>query len=586
MQVRIFHIIIAALLFAAFTSCTSARWTVKERSAIDSSDYKVLKQDNFLETGDELTPENPVLQLDLYSKTTYEYTQRVLMQRNIQEYKLRPGFIALGLGGATMAFYAANSNVFRDGGTSKKSLTLNTVGALLAVSGFLNMKPVEEPRPTGEERYLRNTGSTIRTDTVRAGEKIDATASISVRHNGRLIFEEQNRDLSNGSLNIALGGKLNELQLSGPDPGNIAIEVNFEDSTYNYQYPIRDVLQPYARITSQLAELRNSPEEDPNNVLADLVKGSQIEIKSSENEAWYQVLYGISENFVRKEDAELVWRSTDFLEGDQVVTVPRVPFGNIDVESNIPILRGPTPSSIALIVTNENYSENLPERNYAHRDGRLIKTYLTSALGYPEENIFELKDVQNPNEIYRVLSEMRITANPNTELFLFLSGHGAVTEDRGQVPLKFLGISEDGSQPTLDLRKFFEQISTISSSKTILLADIDFSSSVTPNRFTENQAREIIESNAEPLTDNDQASLLIGTQLLYPSSLYVSSKGEDKKHHIFPYYFAKALQQRITTISEIYQYLGRNVSYTARKLYDRPQDPLLIGNTSLDLTSQ
>lgn len=586
MQVRIVHIVIAVLLFGAFTSCTSARWTIKERSAIDSSASKVLKQDNFLVADDELTPENPVLQLNLYSKTTYDYTQRVLMQRSIQKYKLRPGFVALGLGGAATAFYAANSDVFKGNSTSTKSLALNTVGTLLAVSGFLNMKPTGKPRPTGEERYLRDTGSTVRTDTVRVEEEIDATASVSVRQNGRLIFEEQNRNLSRGSLEVPLAGKLNNLQLSGPDPGSISVEVNFEDSTYNYQYSIQKVLQPYAKVTSQLTELRNSPEEDPDNVLADLVKGSQIEIKSSENEEWYQVLYGISENYIRKEDTELVWRSTDFLEGEQIVTVPRVPFGNIDVESNIPILRGPTPNAIALIVTNENYSENLSERNYAHRDGRLIKTYLTNALGYSKENIFELNDVRNPNEIYRALSEIRFAANPNTELFLFLSGHGSATENRGQVQLNLLCISEDDSQAAMDLGKLFEQISTISSSKTVLMADIDFSSSVAPNRFTESQAREIIESNAEPLSDNSKTSILMGTQLLYPSSLYVSSKGEDKKHHIFPYFFAKALQQRITTISEIYQYLERNVSYTARKLFDHPQDPLLIGNTSLDLTSQ
>ena len=119
-----------------------------------------------------------------------------------------------------------------------------------------------------------------------------------------------------------------------------------------------------------------------------------------------------------------------------------------------------------------------------------------------------------------------------------------------------------------------------------MVSDIDFSKTTSPNQFTANEALDIVESNAAPIANNDRAALLMGARLSYPSSLYVTSGGEDKKHHIFPYFFAKALQQRMTRISEIYQYLERNVSYTSRKLFDRPQDPLLIGNSSLDLITQ
>jgi hypothetical protein len=583
---KIVHILIIAVLSAAIGACTSARWTVKEKSAIDQDDYEIMEQTYFLKPADEITPQNPVFKLDLYSERTYEYTQRVLVHRNIQEYKLRPGFLALGLGGAGMAFYLANSNTFTGNSTTEKSITLNAVGVLLAASGFLNMEPVGEPRPTGEERYLRSSGTAIQTDTIQTTDHIDATASVTVQHNDEVIFEETNRQLSNGELRVSLAGKFNELQLSGPKPGSITIEVNFEDSTYNYQYSIDDVLQPYARITSQLTELRNSPEEISDNVLADLMQGSQLPIQDTENEEWYQVLYGIAENYVKKEDVEIIWRSTDFVGDDQVMTVPRIPFGNIDVESNIPILRGENPNAIGLIVTNENYSGNLAARNYAHRDGRLIKTYLTNALGYQEQNISELSDFSNGNEVLSKLSEIRSVSDDSTELFVYLSGYGSVGTDDG-IQLQFLGISNNSDDPpAISLRKIFEQIALIPSSKTVVLSDIDFSAEVSPTRFTANEAQNIIELNAIPLTNSSQTSLLMGTRLSHPSNLYFSSNGEDKKHHIFPYYFSKALQERKTTMSAIYQYLERNISYTARKLHDRPQDPLLIGSTSLDLVSE
>lgn len=582
---RVTYIFLFGLIAASLASCTSARWTVKEKAAVDKDNYKVLKQKYFLQSDRQVTPKNPILQLDLYSQTKYQYTERVLMQRNIQKYRLRPGFVALGLSGAAMAFYLANGSSLHNLSGSAKTWTLNTAGALFLVSGFLNMKPVGKPRPTGEERYLRSTGLTTQIDTVQVGQSQNVPASVTVRYQNSVVFEEQ-RSFT-GTLEIPLANKLEELQLSGPDPGSVNIQVVFNDSTYRYRYPVDQILQPYAKVTSKLSALRNTPEETPDNVLADLVKGSRLQIKDSSNDGWYEVLYGISENYIRKDDAEMIWRSTGFANDNNVVTVPRIPFGNIDVESNIPILRGPSPNAVALIVTNENYSGDLEERNYAHRDGQLIKAYLKNALGYQAEKIYELQDVSRSNELYRKISELRFASNDSTELFIYLSGYGRV-DRQGQKPkLNLLGVAQQGNQPPVlaHLSDLFEQLSTITKAKTVVLSDIDFSSA-TSGRITANEGQRILEASTTPLRNDPRASVLMGTQLSYPSSLYVSSTGEDKKHHIFPYFFAKALQQRKTKISAIYQYLERNVSYTARRLYDRPQDPLLLGNTSIDLISR
>lgn len=571
------------LLLSALMSCTSARWTVKEKAAIDKSDYEVLEEDNFLMASGEVSPQNPILKLEVFSRTKYEYTQRVLMQRNIQKYKLRPGFVALGLGGAAMAFYLANSHFTEGISTSTKSLTLNGIGVLMAASGFLNMEAVGEPRPTGEERYLRTTGSTVKIDTVKADQNVGGTVSVDIRYNERIILEEE-RNISGGSAEIGLAGRLNDLQLTGTDPGDVSVEVVFEDSVYSYNYPVEDILLPFAEVAVPFTELRNHPDDSADNILADLARGSQLQIQSSENEDWFRVLYGISENYIKKDDAELIWRSTDFVQEDQIVTIPRIPFGNIDVESNIPILRGSEPNAVALILTNENYAGDLEKRSHAHRDGQLIRTYLTSALGYAEQNIYQLKDISDPDKLFNTLSDIKSAANDSTELFVYLSGYGAVDTQGEQPLLKFLGISSgENGRPQLFLNEIFDHISTIPSDKTLVLADIDFSLSVKRNQFSKSKSRRIIEANAAALRRNPQASLLMGTHLVYPSSLYYSADGEDKKHHIFPYFFAKALQERRTNLSGIYQYLERNISYTARRLFDRPQDPLLFGNTSMNL---
>ncbi len=581
-QILLF-LILAPVLF----SCTNARWIVKDRNAIDQSEYEVLNERHFLELSGEVTPENPILNLELLSRNEYRFTQRVLAQRNIQDYRLRPGFLALGLSGGALAFYAANSTALNNNRSSTQTWTLNAVGAALIASGFLNMKPVGEPRPTGEERYLRSSGEDIRIDTTKVSEEISAGVSLTIQYGDITIYEENDRPVTNGQVEIPLAEKLNELQLRGPSPGNVNIEVNFEDSSYIYEYSVSDILQPYARISSQFASLRNSPEENSDNVVADLVQGSQVKIENYTDEEWYRVLYGISEHFILKEYAEIVWQPSDFAQEANVVTVPHVPFGEIDIENNIPILRGTKENAQALVVTNEDYSGLLEQRRYAHRDGRLIQTYLRDALGYQKENIHELRDVESRAAFDSTFAKLRSLSNDSTEITIFLSGYGEIIDEGGTTRLALLGSNGDTLKQVIRLDELFKQLSSVTSAQTLVLSDIDFSQSSTSGNYTTNEAQNTIESQADRLTmNNENAAVLLGTQLNQPTSLYYSSEGEDKKHHIFPYFFAKALQQRMTSISAIYQYLERNVSYTARKLQDRPQDPLLLGNSQLDLSSE
>jgi len=585
------NIFIISSLFAAlvgFSACTSARWTVKDKSATDRSDYRVLKQKHFLHSSTEVTPEHPVLSMDLLTKTTYEYSERILMQRNIQDYKLRPGFVALGLGSAALAFYVANSSIVEGNATSTKSLTINAVGTLLALSGFLNMKPVGDPRPTDEEKYLRTTGHTVVVDTVETHTQQNLQASVNVRYDNRVLVQDENRAVTNGTLEIPLGNPLSNLGLNGTDPDTVHVNITFQDSSYVFNYPVSRILKPYAEVTSQITSLRNTPELTPDNILADLLQGSQIEVKREENGDWYRVLYGISENFIRKEDVRLVWRTADFSEVSEVMTVPRVPFGNIDIESNIPILRGPQSNAYALIVTNENYTGELPQRTYAHRDGRLIREYLDNALGLPPDNIYQISDFSNPVDIDQTLSQLQSVANDSSEVFIYLSGYGLVSESNNQPVLNLLGIKDNNvERRSIPLPNLFAQIKSIPSSQTLILGDLDFTKKMPDGIITELNQREIIESAARPLETRDKTiSLVLGNQLLQPSTLYMTGGGEDKKHHIFPYFFARALQNRNTNLSSIYQFLERNVTYTARKLHDQPQDPLLIGNSTLDLVNE
>lgn len=567
-------------------ACTNTRWVVEDPMAIDYEDYKVVQSKEFLQKMEKVSPEDPTLKLHLFSHNTYEYAKKVLMRRTIQDYRPRPGFVALGLAGAALSVYAAN-NISPNGDiNTAKGITLNAVGGLMALSGFLSMKPVGEPRDTGEERMLRRTGAVTDQDTLEILAAEEKQADFSIMYGNKIIRQTQDHTFQNGKLEINLATALSELDIKDKITENVSVYVEFQDSTYQYVYSLDNILQPFARISSPITQLRNTPVETPNNILAELMEGGELQIVDDSNSGWYKVLYGISENYIPKSDAELIWRSSEMAQNNPVVAVPRIPFGNIDVETNIPILRGIRQNAAALILTNESYQGELSKRRYAHRDGQLMKTYLKNALGFPEKNIFEIQDMQNVQALSAPFSAIDSLATDSTELFVFISGYGSIHMQNGSPVLGFIP-SGKGSGETINLSDFFRRIASIPSGRTVVVADVDFSQS--PVKLLEDR-NVLLQQPLRRLADiitpyTADAAVFFGSELGQKSAVYLNRKGEDKKHRIFAYFFARALQQRRTTTSKIYQFLERNVTYHTRRLHDYSQDPLLFGKRSVDLAS-
>ncbi len=575
---RLIHISFAAIILLLSISCTTSRWVVKDREAVDNSDYEVLNEQTFLHMSDSLSPENPVLELEVLSNTTFEYTEKILVERTIQEYRLRPGFVILGLAGGAAAFYAGNSSHF--GGNRMQSITLNTIGAILSVSGFFNLKPDGDPRPVGEERYLNDTGTLIETDTVHVDKDVASPASISVTYNNRTVFEEELTQINGGQISIPLANRFEDLNLTDPQPGQFEVKIEFQDSTYHYINPVSSILEPYAQVNSEFTELRREPMINPENVLAQLAEGSQVYVEGIHNNDWYKVRYGIFESYIRRDDAGIQWRTANFSEDTEIVTIPTVPFGNIDVESNIPKLRDEVQNAQALIVTNESYVESLPQRRYSHRDGQLIEAYLKEALGYKSEHIHFLKDVNEPQQVFDVIEKIDSSADENTELFVYIAGYGDVKADQEGSELFLKNIEEETNVAVdLPLKALLTRVGNIPAQQKWVLADIDFSRNV-PDTLSNYQAEQFMASHASSFTEDPNTALLLGSEPGRPSRLYRSST-ENKNHHIFPYLFARALQQHRTDIIQIYSLLNQNISYTSRRLHDRSQSPMLYGDRTL-----
>ncbi|MDR8391039.1 caspase family protein [Aliifodinibius sp. S!AR15-10] len=569
-------------------ACTNPRWIVKDSQTIDPEDYTLISSKEFPAVAQPPTHEDPVLHIQIMSKRNYEYAQKVLMARYVQDYKMRPVFFSLGLMGAATAFYLANSDAINDVNGRLETVTLNAVGGLLAVSSIFNFKPVGEPRPTGEERFLRTSGTQIRTDTTQLNETGRDSAVVNIFYDGRPVAENQRYAISSGQMNIDLGSSLSQMEITDKNPDSVGVSVDYSDSTYAFSFPLTSILRPFAKVESSMTELRNAPGESSQNVLAELIQDSQLQIVEEVDQDWYKVLYGISENYVSRSDVSLVWRTSDFAKKNQVVAVPTVPFGKIDVESNIPILNFSNRNGMGLIIGNEEYQGDYSPRKYTIRDLQLMEAYLDNALGYPASRIEKMENLKNRQPIDSTLALMQYMATDSSEIFVYLSGYGVLEKVQGDYQPALLLTSEGEGNETVNLIDLYKSLASIPAQKTVIINNIDFRRSVDAiNDSTDifiQSLQQPLQNSAITLTNqNEGLTIIFSSELDQSTHTYLGNGQEDKKHHIFPYFFSKALQERRTVISDLYQYLQRNVSYTARKLHDEPEDPIIFGNRSINL---
>ena len=161
---------------------------------------------------------------------------------------------------------------------------------------------------------------------------------------------------------------------------SIRIELEFNDSLYTQVIPVEDIFERFVVVESEVTALRQNPDNSNNSILTDLVKGSEL-LLLGDLDNWYVVRYGITETYISKNDTKLIWRPTDYIDELSIITLPNVPFGNVDVEREIPIRYNENNQAAAFVLSNEFYGDSFPTKRYAERDSKLIEEYLINSLG-------------------------------------------------------------------------------------------------------------------------------------------------------------------------------------------------------------
>lgn len=557
-------------------SCTSSRWIVIDEASIDPTvEPTIVDGRSILLLDQGPTYDNPILSFSAYRVVDREYLQRVEMERAVQQYRPRWGFLTLGLSATAFTILAANTTMVSSSIGSNQKIMLNVAAGLIGFVSVSNLKPVGEPILTGERELMRQSGYVILSDTTaNPNRTVYPEVDLQIRHKEEIILSESGLELSNSRLDINLTPVVSLLGDEINRDSMIEVRLNYNGENPVYEIELSSFLEPHITIIDPVTVLRSVPLINELNIITEVGQGSSLRFLG-EMEDWYRVQFGGSEVYVWKNSAEKVWKSSDAAETINVFEFTEVPFGDIDVENSVPILKQNNPNDRAIILTNGK-SGNLEPRQYLDRDHELFAFYMRSALQMQSTQIALIN--MDESNIWIQEFEEFASMDSTASLFVYLSGY-AFHNGEGGLRLKNI---DDEMGPSILSSYIFRKLEEMNPQSIFFFADLEFGREFNGTTQARAGAIQVLLETSNELTKRVPNSvLLFSNRPGQKSAIYASSGFQNQRHHVFNYYLADAIKKRNTRMSDIIRHLENNVDYTSRRLHDRSQDVHAFGNTNL-----
>ena len=556
------------IVLVLFASCTSSRWIADKEPALDRSDGKVITSQKILSEEDGVTPDDPVLKLDLLEVQKVDYPQRLVMKRYIQKFRPRYGDLMVGLAASGFIFYTAHSHgIMKDASSSRTQLLLNTAGLAIGIGSFLNMKPVGKPRPTGESQMTKKVGHEIRIDTTNVKSDEKEHVQVTVSYGDSLIALNKEVPLVEGRITLNLAKNYSPGVIRSVDPDSLMIDAYYQKTRYQFSVPIRSFMQRYALITDTSTALYNEAKGIPDNLLTDVTKGTYLQYLDNVGGGWYKVLLGITPAYLKSGSAQIVWKTNTSEESD-VLDQEASGYGSVDVEKNIPQATTTQPETTAFLMASSFSSQIPPLQPVYERDIHLMRDYLNRSLGIPSAQIHAFGSAQGADawKMFNDTSSAPSWLPKGSKSHVVIYYTGLATGRKG---------SNSGT-----IARLIRDASKWKTSSTILILDTR-----TPPQDPDSLKQEWIKTAVQSTARNPNLTVLLSSDIGQNAQVYRSSgENVDKMHSIFTYYFCRALQTGMTQLSDITRFLQRNIAFTSRSVTNQPQDPVFLGNTSVSLT--
>jgi PBP1b-binding outer membrane lipoprotein LpoB len=258
----------------------------------------------------------------------------------------------------------------------------------------------------------------------------------------------------------------------------------------------------------------------------------------------------------------------------------------IDAELAPPASRvKPKDHAYAVIIGVENYRD-LPTVDYAKRDAEMVKTYLTKALGYREQNVVMLLNDRVTKADLEARFERwlpkQVGDNKDAEVFVYYGGHGAPDPNTNQAFL----VPYNGDPAYLEtsaypLNRLYDTLGKLPAQTITVVMDSCFSGA---------GGRSVIQKGARPMLIKVENPLVASRNMIVISAAagnQISNALPEKRHGLFTYYFLKGLQGEADAnkdgavdVEELYAFMKPQVETAARRM-NAEQSPQLLPGADL-----
>jgi hypothetical protein len=576
-----YRFILALAIFSAvLTSCTTSRWVVVDEAVTNEGDNPSILSENLTLTVEkEPTTDDPTVQFAIQKIVEKEIEQRVMVERTIQKYRPKWGVWAIGLSGAVFAATAANTSMIYPDTGNRDELLLNLTSLLTASMTFSQLKPVGEPISTGETRLMRRSGFEVVSDTLQS-ESFNSEGSfeLHIQYLDSTIVEETNIEGTDGTLAINLASVLSNSETKIDENSALSVSVKYDGSVLEKAYSVQDFMEPYVVVEETIVLLRNAPVLSELNVVGEVGLGSAFELIENTGNGWFRVLFGGSEVFIQENEASVQWLSDATSESIDVFEFAKVPFGEIDVENSVPILRQNRKTDRSLIITN-SFINTDEERPYLERDHRLFDFYMEAAMQMDAEQRETIR--MDSTDSWQTALDNFAEADSTSLLYVFITGSADLIENE-----LYMTHNKTSDEQNFLFSDFFQQFERMDPEKLIVLADLEYNLTEQSNTDSDpGISGEAALHRAAGRLQNmiPNSAIIFSNRPGQESQIYAGGGAENKRHHIFTYFWADALKKRNTTVSQLLNHLQNNVDYTSRRLHDTPQEIRAFGNLTISV---
>lgn len=577
-MIRIYAIILLLLM----TGCTTSRWVANSEPKLDLSSSRELDSNPRLSIASIPTPSQPVLEISVVNKRLLDVPLVYESSRVIQRYIPRTGFLVAGILASAGTLYLSEK-VDSESSNGQKNLFRITAGGIL-IGSALNMKPVGDPIRTGESRIYGQSSRTQFVDTtqtyrfpvlVRMNAALDGVALLS----GREFNIRQNVKIN----------LLEELNLSNRQlehDASIAIQLVTEHEIIDLELPVSSLMNRFIYVTQRNTVVRTQPEINSGNIITTIAPNSYLPFIEQTENGWFRTILGASTAYIQETAGKLVWRVGSGFNSDLIVSTSGAQPGSVDIERNVPEIDSRNPNSIAIIITQESYSQHIRSVKNAHRGGDLVNEYVTKSLGIPDQNVIRLRSSYFPESIRDILTDTGSSGMyqfENKDLFIYYAGAGARSVIENQVQFELISTDENRS---ISLTELFGLLSGLPVRNTTVILDTDFSNVKSDSVYFANQDV-LLQKIDSYLNAKQNSAVFLATDLNQIASNYQSQDlRTDRIHGVFTYYFLQSIQNGQVQLPQIRDNLLRNVTFTSRRLHNRGQDPIIRFNSNYSLIPQ